>query len=268
MPQRPILASALLASALLSSSAFAQKKPVTGPTPSPSVSVSVPVDKVATHSAWSFLSLGATKVDEFQRQHPTYDGRGVIIMIFDTGVDPGVPGLGETTEGKHKIINVRDESLTGDVALSDATRVGDDLLAHDGHRVLIGTMSLPNSIDGKYYWGVLPERRYQNGLGDLNFDGNETDNYGIVAFQDATNHWVAYVDSDGDGSVADEKQLATYAERYDLFRFHSSDSVASSGKFLTGAVNIDPARKHVSVYFDDGSHGTHVAGIAAGHDID
>lgn len=247
--------------------ASGQKRALTAPTPSPSVSVPNPVDKSATHSAWSFLSLGATKDDEFQKEHPTYDGRGVIIMIFDTGVDPGIPGLGETSDGKHKIINVRDESGTGDVTLTQATVNADELLVGT-KSVLRGMKALPKPVDGIYYYGVLPEKRFQNGLNDLNFNGNETDNFGIVAFQDATNHWVAYVDSDGDGSVSNEKQLTSYRERYDLFRFHSTDSVASSGKGLTGAINLDPARKHVSVYFDDGSHGTHVAGIAAGHDID
>src|SRR5437868_2612543 len=108
-------------------------RPVTGAITPPTVSI--PADKTATHSSWSFLSLGATHADAFERDHPTYDGRGVIILIFDTGVDPGIPGLSTTTDGKHKIIDVRDFSGTGDVPYEEATRVG-DLLKVQGVTVL------------------------------------------------------------------------------------------------------------------------------------
>ena len=34
-----------------------------------------------------------TQVEAFLRKHPQYDGEGVLIAIFDSGIDPGAPGL-------------------------------------------------------------------------------------------------------------------------------------------------------------------------------
>lgn len=34
-----------------------------------------------------------TQAIDFVRKNPTFDGRGVIVAIFDSGIDPGAPGL-------------------------------------------------------------------------------------------------------------------------------------------------------------------------------
>ncbi len=53
--------------------------------------------------------------DAFLKANPNWDGRGVVIGIFDTGVDPAAAGLSTTSTGERKIIDIIDASGSGDV---------------------------------------------------------------------------------------------------------------------------------------------------------
>ena len=102
------------------------------------------------------MPLAPTGVTTFAAQHPTFDGRGVLIAILDSGIDPTIPGLGLTTTGDRKILDLRDFSGEGRVALTRLTPVGDTVVIA-GQR--LGGFSHVRSIDadGPWYGGSIAE---------------------------------------------------------------------------------------------------------------
>ncbi|KAG4118359.1 hypothetical protein ERO13_D11G009700v2 [Gossypium hirsutum] len=64
--------------------------------------------------------------DRFIEAHPHYDGRGAVIAIFDSGVDPAASGLQLTSDGKPKILDVIDCTGSGDVDTSKVVKADKD----------------------------------------------------------------------------------------------------------------------------------------------
>jgi hypothetical protein len=77
----------------------------------------------------------------------------------------------------------------------------------------------------------------------------------------ATDGWVAFIDSNLNGSFEDEMPLHDYRE--------GRETIALGSKPITLAANFSEVNGApvLDFYFDTGGHGTHVAGIAAGHSL-
>ena len=212
------------------------------------------------------LDRRAIGAHTFTSEHPTWDGRGVVVAVLDTGVDMGVIGLKTLPSGGPKVIDVRDFSGQGVVTLSDSEALEKDGTAYlkSGEVTVTGHAALPRSKGGALpKIGVLRESTFQNSdVADLNGDGDGGDEFAVAVVETETGH-TAFVDLSGDLDLADAKPIRSYGVAQETFTFRLR-SPTSERPPLTMALHIDDDGETVQFHFDDGGHGSHVAGIAAG----
>ncbi len=181
----------------------------------------------------------------FVKAHPTFDGRGIRVGILDTGVEVDHVMLTKTSAGEPKVVDFQDMSGEGRVTLLPIADT-------EGKTYDVTGIAATEVLFGIFKGSTL---KYSE---DLAAKDNFED-VGVVSYLNAAGKRAGRVDTNGDKSFVDEKELEDFGAVHEFTKLGAKKS-------LTVTLGIAADGKTVSLCFDDGTHGTHVAGISTGFD--
>ncbi|MDC0773139.1 S8 family serine peptidase [Streptomyces sp. HD] len=214
---------------------------------------------------------------DFVKKNPKADGRGVTIGVLDTGVDLASPALQKTTTGERKIVDwvtATDPIADGDGTWQPMTT------SVSGPSFTYGDKSW-KAAEGSYRISTFREAVTNQGEakdgdadGDVNRDGDKTDDWGVL-YDPAAG--TVTVDVNDNGDFTDDAPMKPYKNGYQVGHFGTDDpatDIPESQDFVVEIrkdVPMDPLggdwvgkkSDFVNIGLTAGSHGSHVAGITA-----
>ena len=194
----------------------------------------------------------AMRVHEFIRESGA-TGRGQLVAVIDSGIDPGHPDLQRTVDGYPTLVNMLDLTDDGQVDLSHLGTPIDNVVTVGDMEVNVEGI-VNEAVDFRY--GFLDTSVFP-----VEFrDSLRTDRILVAAA--ASRIWyiydTIYIDTDGDGDLSEEKPLKRFSSG------EYASIIGSDGKRLNVAVaEIVNEPPSVKLTFDGLGHGTEVAGVVA-----
>ncbi|QTX05347.1 S8 family serine peptidase [Agromyces archimandritae] len=210
----------------------------------------------------AYMPTNETGSVSFKQRNRTADGRGIVVGVMDSGVDPTHPALQTTTTGEPKLI----DSVTGTSPLNFIDLLFDDTWHLQSTYASVTGPEFTDPVTGNQWTGpaesglrATNEAQIIPGLGNVRVGVLSRDSDGTV-----------WVDTDFDHDFTDETPLRPYAEDGSVGVFGVDDpatEISEAVPFTVQTMDMTATIRAVNLNVITVAHGTHVAGIIAGNSL-
>ena len=217
-----------------------------------------------------YLATARIGAPQFMAEHPTFDGRGVTIGLFESGIpDTLSPELqtATTLDGKptRKVVDIVDAYDPVDdndfkIRMAEAVTCSNGQFTYQGT-----TYAAPT--DGHYQIGVLNEADLPGAYvskGDLNFDGNPPGSSRLFTILWSKPGNVLWVDTNQDHKFSDETPLTDYNVRYETGILSSDNPATSTRETVAFAISADAKNDFIRFFPLLNPHATATASASVG----